>query len=387
MTARPSRIDQFISASDASDQRLLGVFSLQKFLRARGYYSEVFVDGSARFPNEVTHPMASYENFYKEEAMSIYHHSRGSNLPDFLLAFDLYRISILHELRPLILVSEAETPAEWHSLQLAYRQKKKVRILSNELWLPFESDPNTVGAEPPLHHQHRLVNWLPEYNSQSDSALGHADVDKALSSSKKTILSVAPLSYDQGTHFLLQTLKLYTQHVKDDVRLVCVGIGNKAYQKKVMRLCQELELTVASGMAETYAERAHVIFQTTADAAQMNAIYKKSHIFASCADFIANPYAVLFAFQAGLPVVGTQHPYLQAILGIENGLLIPKAPDPSALVEAWAAALNQEALKKALSLASKKRSSVYSQESQEQNMDRELALSLSKFQEFHLRKN
>ncbi len=378
--SRPSRIDQFLPTYSQHDAIGIHVTNIQKLLRAHGYYSEIFVEQLHSSTAKLAHPHSAYENFHTKDAISIYHYSIGSRLPDFLLGYDNFRLIDYHNVTPADYFREPEDWNIYHACRQGLRQMDKVRILGHAGWADSAYNAHELvelGFPQyqvlPILRDYKFLSTLPDLNLAKN----------IVADGKKNIIFVGRLMPHKSQHDLLQLYKLFHDFVDKNSRLILVSNGPLSYQRKLMQLCKDLDLTVAANLSEKYASKAQVLFPGNIDDEAMATLYRHSHMFLCMSEHEGFCVPLVEAMFFGLPIIANPVTAIPETCGLETGLLIKK-DNVADIVEGMAAIARQPQFAASLREASLKRAKAFQWSTLEKRFNECLATTLEQYTQYQV---
>lgn len=118
-------LHQFLTGATAGDAITDQALLMRRWLRDLGFESEIYAWHMHRSMGEEIHPMSTYHRA-RGEAWGIYHHSIGSDVPDFLVRQDLRLILVYHNITPPEFF-EGSDPLRAHLARLGMRQLEMLR--------------------------------------------------------------------------------------------------------------------------------------------------------------------------------------------------------------------------------------------------------------------
>ncbi len=377
--SRPTRIDQFLPTYATRDAIGSHATHIQKLLQDRGYYSEIFVEQTLAETAKLSHHYQTYENFYDPKSIALYHYSIGSRIPDFLLGFKNFKLIDYHNITPPEFFKDPEDWNIYQATRKGLRQMDKVRILAHRGWADSAYNAQELVALGfprfdvlPILRDYKYLSTLPDFELAK----------KVIADGKKNIIFVGRLLPHKSQHDLLQLYRLFHDFVDSNSRLILVSNGPVHYQRKLMQLCQDLQLTVAASLSERYANKANVLFPGQIDDQAMATLYRHSHMFVCMSEHEGYCVPLVEALNFGLPVIANPVSAIPETCGLETGLLIPKNQIAD-IIEAMAAVANQPKLAASMRDAAIKRAKNYQWPQLEKRFDECLATALEEFGKFH----
>lgn len=381
MTARPTRIDQFLPNYSLRDAIGGHVTNIQKLLKDRGYYSEIFVEQPHPHTTKLAHLYETFDNFHARDGIMLYHYSIGSRLPDFMLGYRNFKMIDYHNITPPDYFRDPEDWNIYQACRRGLRQMDKVRILGHTGWADSAYNAQELvelGFDKydvlPIMRDYKFLSTLPDVEAAKS----------IIADGKKNIIFVGRLMPHKAQHDLLQLYKLFHDHVDKNSRLILVSNGPVSYQRKLMQLCKDLDLTVAANMSEKYAGKANILFPGDIDDQTMSTLYRHSHMFLCMSEHEGFCVPLVEAMFFGLPIIANPVTAVPETLGLETGLLFKK-DDVGAIVEGMAAVVQQPALAASLKDAAIKRSKAYSWPALEKRFDECLGKTLERYADYNLR--
>lgn len=118
-------LHQFLTGATAGDAITDQALLMQQWLRDLGFKSEIYARHMHRSMDQRIRPMGSYQRA-RDEEWGIYHHSIGSDVPDFLVQQDLRLILVYHNITPPEFF-ESSDPLRAHLARLGLRQLETLR--------------------------------------------------------------------------------------------------------------------------------------------------------------------------------------------------------------------------------------------------------------------
>lgn len=249
-----STLHQVLTGATAGDAITTHAFDIQRWLRALGIRSEIYALHVHDSVANVVRPLAGY-HARRHEPVVVYHHSIGSEVPDYLQAQGVHLLLVYHNITPPAFFRHVNPAwvrlAQQGRAQLAELQPQTALALAVSAY--NQQDLLATGYT----HTGVLPLVLPaeQYDLPSDDALA-----AALRAKGPYLLFVGRFAPNKMQEDLVRLLACY-RRIQPAARLVLVGdpwiIG---YDRFVRQLADDLDLADAVELTGKVSQQALVTY-------------------------------------------------------------------------------------------------------------------------------
>ncbi|MGE0171711.1 MAG: glycosyltransferase [Oligoflexales bacterium] len=330
------RIDQFLPSFARYDAIGSHVRSIQKFLREKGFVSDIFTELYRDDTKDFTAPVSHYAKHAHPDNIIVYHHSIASNIPMTLMSTPGFVVTVYHNVTPFTFFDNKRDRLVRNECLLGILQNEIMKLRTNYFWhvSKFNSqDFEDSGIESVV---------LPLLRDFETLAREPADlkITSALKNDKKTILFVGRLAPHKCQHTMIGLLKTVRDIYDKKVRLILVGGGSEEYVNLLLSLSKELGMVATHDLVNNEAD---VCIMPNLTDAQLASVYRLADLFLCLSDHEGFCVPLVEAMHFGLPIIAHPSSAIAETCGTGGSLIDKK--DTVRLVKSIVSALDNDAAK------------------------------------------
>ena len=281
-----THIDQFLAGFSAGDAISNEALILQKFLRERGFQSEIFCE---QFTDRDSERVRHYKSYHqKRDAILIYHHSFFSGMVERLPGYPARKVLIFHNITP----SQYVIPYNRGLAQQLEKARNGLAKLASIFDVILADSRYNADELRKLGFEKTEILPVAIDFSVMDESKDPAYLD-FLRDGKTNVLFVGRIFPNKRHQDLIKTFYFF-HRIRPASRLICAGTFHpavKGYTGELNNLTAELGLTE------------HVIFTGMAPQKDITAYYRNSHIFLSMSGHEGFFVPILESMHFQLPIL------------------------------------------------------------------------------------
>ncbi len=293
------RIDQFLPSFTCYDAISNESKLLQKFLRSKGYQSDIFVDENHR--ESGTKKFSQYSSYYDPKNIMINHFSIGTSLNFELSQFKSFKITRFHHITPPDFLLNAGMEYTRNQCLLGYSQIPLVKRNTDYYWAT--SFYNEFFLKKHAFVKGEVVPVLRNYADLLNKKIEASLAEKMVKNKRIKIIFVGRVTPHKGQANLILLMKRLKDFLPVPCQLVITGKQDPSYTENViLKMARDLGLSVEKNLKSNSLDKDILLFNSVTEE-ELATLYYYSDIFCSLSDHegFGVPYVEAMSFN--LPII------------------------------------------------------------------------------------
>ncbi len=320
--AKIRRIDQMLPCFAEYDAIGGHVKRISEMLNQRGYESTIYTEVELH----QTKNAAKLLVHHKPDpcAITLYHHSTGTALTQYLTHVPGYKIVDYHNITPCEYYDFIQDEPASRSCRNGLLGLDILSLFAHEAWA--DSTHNTGDLLDSGIKRCEVLPIMRDYSHLAgidpESALLHK-----LDDGKLNLLFVGRVTPNKCQHELLLLTKAYSICRKKPARLILIGGISPGYYAKIVKIADALGLKIARDLTSQEALRADVLLLGQTTDREMATLYRASDYFVCLSEHEGFCVPLVEAMFFGLPIIANRSTAIPETLG-DGGVLVDKTMTP-----------------------------------------------------------